>query len=122
MELLRQVLDEVRQGKKHFCPENESLEAIETFQKIGERLKFSETKGYLSVRFRVSRSRSNYGNILDAFITSGLTFEGEQFLAKLELPEEDSRRNKIIEMKPSLYGFSIDLPEAFRWLKSKWKK
>ena len=124
MELLRQVLAEIKAGKRSFKPDDDSQASLENFQSVVQRLESAETRGYLK-ELRVQRSRGcdSFGLAKLAVVIGSLTFEGEQFLAAGQLNSPKSvSASSIFQVKPGAFGVSVDLLALYRWMRQKWWK
>ena len=121
MDLIREALEQVRNGKTRFAPETETAEEIRSFQEFAAALKSASDSGYINATFIQSRMRDTHGYTLEAIVSGPLTHEGLQYLA----PVADTNRAKdseIIQFKPNIYGVGIDLRAAYGWLKQKLRK
>lgn len=75
---IHELLERIDSGQDHFSPKEERPETDRQFQSTVKTLKAMEKAGLIG---KVS-TRNNRGVYLAAKVTDGLTFEGEQTLAK----------------------------------------
>lgn len=121
MELMRNILSEIHSGKTHFKPNGESAEALDEFQAIAKRIESAKDSGYIKdAKVLRSKSHKSYNLARQVIALGPLTLEGEQFLnnSKGNKKSAPSLEN-IIQLKPSFFGFGIDLIAVYKWLKNK---
>lgn len=87
MQLIKEILTQIENGKNRFEPEDDSIQSIKEFQKIATRIKHAEQRGFLGkAHYQKSMKRDSHSQYITALIEGGLTFEGEKFLNG-ELPD-----------------------------------
>lgn len=81
MDVLRDVLEQVRNGKRDFTPDGDSRDEIIAFQEIAEALVHANDLGYLEC---LGNRESDSGERLYSMVivTSGLTYPGQQYLGE----------------------------------------
>ena len=121
VDLIREALKQVRNGKTRFAPETETAEGLRSFQEVAAALKSASNSGYIHATFIESGKRGTHGYTLEAIVSGSLTHEGLQYLA----PVADvslAKASDIIQLKPNIYGLGIDLRAAYGWLIRKLRK
>ena len=121
MDLIREALEQVRNGKTRFAPEAETVEGLKSFQEVAAALKSASNSGYINATFIQSRMRDTYGYTLEAIVSGPLTHEGLQYLAQAA-DTNLAKDSDIIQLKPNIYGLGIDLRAAYGWLRGKLRK
>lgn len=118
MDQLREVLRQVQQGKKSFSPEASTPEGVKAFQPTAAAIKHASDLRYLSAVFRQSKMIGTHGCILQAVITSPLSYTGTQFLASLHGAQDQPKSTdaEVFQFKPSFWGMSIDLKALYKKL------
>ncbi len=120
MELLQTILREVKSGKRSFTPEADTKESLADFQPIAKRLQSAHAQGYITkVSVKEGHGLETHGSVLGALVSGGLTFEGEQFLQQLQTPESKENFPPILQLKPGIWGMSIDLNALWQRIKKK---
>lgn len=120
MDLLRTVLQEIADGTTVFRPKSSSEQDMQDFQPIARVLAHADRQGFLE-SFAPHKESSTGNRWYDLVtVSGGLSYEGQQFLAS---PPADSEPNleKIIQLRPSIYGVGVDLRELWRKWKSRGK-
>lgn len=89
------------------------------FQPIAKILVHAHKKNYLESCIHHKESDTRHGWYDLVIVLGGLSREGEIFLAAPESDETEDNLEKIIQLKPSIYGVSVDLNALWRRWKSK---
>jgi len=116
MDQLREALRQVQVGVKSFEPDSSTIDAINAFQPLAAALKHANDLGYFSAAFRRSKMIGTHGCILQVIVTTPLSYEGAKFLQTAASANENerSRDADIFQLKPSVWGVSIDLKALYR--------
>ena len=120
MGIVKQILIEIKEGKKSFKSASSSESDMEDFQSVAKILFHADKQGWLdSFKAHLDRRTTNqwYDLIL---VQKGLSHEGEQYLQNIS--SEDNAVSKtqedIIDLKPNFMGLGVNLNALLRW----WKK
>jgi len=93
-DLLREVLEEVRNGKTSFQPKSDNQEDIVSFQPVAAALKHAKNIGYINAEFRDSHMIGISGCTVIALVTGPLTYSGLQYLeARRQMRHETGTDN-----------------------------
>jgi hypothetical protein len=115
MNEFQELLKSIQSGQKHFSPKTNQLGDMEAFQHVAKMPIHADQKGLIDdlKTHRESSSGNSWYNL--AFITGGLSYQGEIF-ANME-----PQRKEILELKPTFHGVSVDIKEAVIRLIQRWK-
>jgi hypothetical protein len=120
MNIVRQILLEIREGKKSFRPVSNSHSDMEDFQSVAKVLIHADQQGWLNscIVHRESRTANDQYDLI--LVEKGISYEGEQYLD--DIPSDNNTNSSapedIIEVKPSIFGVGVNLNALMRW----WKK
>ncbi len=121
MDVLKEVLGEVKNGKKSFKPTGSSKEQMEDFQSVAKLLIYANEQKFLGSFLLHKESRS--GNMwYDLIQANGLSHKGDLFLLSNATESCDPLINEIVQLKPNFYGLGIDLNAVIRWWKARTKE
>lgn len=125
MDLLKDLLKEISEGKKIFKPEDASETSMEAFQPIAKALVHAKERGYLD-KFNIHReSRTSHGWYDLVSVQGGLTYSGKEYLASRAsptTPKEPRGEEDIIELRPNISGIGVNLNALWRRWKNRNKK
>lgn len=125
MELLKELLKEISEGKKLFKPEDTSETSMEAFQPIAKALVYANKCGYLDKCNIHRESRTSHGWYDLILVQGGLSYLGKEYLAtgaSSTAPQELRGEEDIIELKPNISGIGVNLNAFLRWWKNRNKK
>lgn len=119
MNVLRETLKEIQNGKTTFQPISRSESDMRGFQPIAKILSSANNKGLLESFFS-HKETETYHNWYDIVIVKGgLSHKGEQYLTEIH-NKNAKRKDDIIQLKPSIYGIGIDLKALWRHVENHW--
>ena len=82
MIFLKNILNEISDGKRSYSPGDDSLEEIKNFQSIANYLVYADQNNLIQgIKSQKTMSRENYGVYINILLMGGLTLEGERYLA-----------------------------------------
>jgi hypothetical protein len=113
MVILKEILQEINNGKKLFKPQSATDEDFINFQPIAKVLVFANDEGYLD-GFQFHKESQTGNRWYDLIMIDGLSHKGESFLVSSNR-EAEIKLIDAIEFKPNFYGVRVDL-------KTIWKK
>ena len=125
MELLKELLRQISEGKKIFRPEDTSAASMEAFQAIAKALVHANERGFLDKCNIHRESRTSHGWYDLVSVQGGLTYSGIEYLASgasPTTPKGSRTEEDIIELKPNISGIGVNLNALFRWWKNRNKK
>ena len=112
MDLIREVLQQVHDGKTRFIAESQAQDDLASFQPVASALKRAKELGYISAVFVESGMRDTLGFVKVVEITGPISHEGAQYLASATasgaMPVATSTENaKVFHLKPTIYGMAL---------------
>ena len=120
MDILKNVLLEIKHGNSKFTPTSDSEPDMKDFQSIAKLLIHADQEGLLnSIKIhQESRTKNSWYDFV--VVQNGLSFKGEQYLDKISANEEITSeiQKDIVELKPNFMGLGLNLNALWRW----WKK
>lgn len=136
MSTLVSVLEEVGEGKSRFSPTSTAEADMRDFQPIAKFLLHAQQEGFLEkcVPHKESQTGNDWYDLI--MVVGGLSYKGEMFLRQSvqtntthyidkifqqSIPANAEKDiNDIFQLKPNIYGFSIDLKALWkRWKQRK---
>jgi len=93
MDVLRNVLREVKEGKREFAPASESPADLNDFQPIAKALIYAHTQSFLERCIPAQTSVSGDLQYNVVLVPGGLSYRGEQFLLEEDAKGESEAEN-----------------------------
>ncbi len=129
MDVLREVLTQVREGKTSFQPTGPSEDEIRAFQPIAKALVYADKRDYLRCR-ALREHRTSNSFYINVYVVSGLTYQGELFLENAPQPLQSEAvsvdptgtpppQEDIFDFKPNFLGFGVNLNALWRWFRKR---
>lgn len=117
MNVLKEILEEIQEGRTIFNPISQSSVEMKNFQPIAKILLFAHKEGLIEGFAEHKESETAY-NLYDfVLVKGGLSYQGEKYLQNIE-DENTEKINKIIQLKPSIYGVEIDIIALWKHFKN----
>ncbi len=118
MDILKNVLEELRSGRKKFTALSQSKEDIKDFQIIAKVLSFANDKGFIDgyLPHKNTETSDFYYDLI--MVTNGLSYQGMQYLESGDEQNNTNTKDDILLLKPSFFGIGIDLNALWRRWKS----
>ena len=121
MNVFKEILQEIQEGRATFNPISESLADMKNFQPIAKIILFAYDEGLLEGCSAHKESETAYNFYDFVLVKGGLNYQGEQYLQNIEdenIEDENiEKMNKIIQLKPSIYGVEIDIIALWKHFK-----
>jgi len=121
MDIVKQILTEIMEGKKSFKPASDSQSDMEDFQSVAKIMIYADQQGWLN-SFKVHREIRTANNWYDLILVqNGLSYEGKQYLQKMFADDNTNSptQEDIIELKPNFMGLGVNLNALLRWCKKR---
>lgn len=113
MDILKNVLEEVKNGRDEFAPRDKTKQSIADFQIIAKALAFANEEKLLD-KYLAHKNTETCDIYYDLILVpTGLNYHGELYLQKNDTPQSE-HKNDILHIKPGIFGVSIDLKEVWR--------
>ena len=120
MELMKQLLEDVKNGKNSFEPLSSTLNDLKEFQLIAKRLISAHESGYIAELKCQKDYRVAGGLVNKILVLNALTIEGEHFLSSKSVAENQTRSEEdIIDLKPNFFGLGVNINALWRQLTNK---
>lgn len=114
MNTLKSVLQEIQVGKVSFTPHSSGEQDMEEFQVIAKILLHADRRGLLeSCKPHKESSTKNHWYDL-VMVNGGLSYDGEQYLARDKEEDSDKELKEIIQLKPNIHGVGVDIKALWR--------
>ena len=115
MDMLREILQEVKDGITTFEPASNAEPDMQDFQAIAKTLIFADAEDLLEKCIPHKESQTSHGWYDLVLVDGGLSYKGEKFMAKAD-GGTNEQEEEIIQLKPNIYGIGVDLKAAWkRW-------
>ena len=117
---LRDLLQQIKNGKKTFAPASDSPTDMEPFQDVAKTLAFANDKGFLEGFAAHKEHRTGNRWYTEVMVKNGLSHQGLEFLEQPTKPQpRASISDDIVKVQPNLYGIGINFNALWRRLRRK---
>jgi len=122
MDVIKQLLTEIKEGKSSFQPASNSKADMADFQSVAKILIYADQEDWLnSIEVhRESRTKNNWYDLI--IVQGGLSYKGGgQYITNPPTVNStySEAQEDIIELKPNFMGLGINLNALFRYFKKK---
>jgi hypothetical protein len=119
MDTLREVLKEIQSGTTNFRPASNDEKDMLDFQPIAKILAYAHDAGLLDNCVPHKENVTGHHWYDSVLVLGGLSHKGEMFLAKPTGGDAEASLEEIIQLKPSVYGISVNLKALWKRWKSR---
>lgn len=104
MDVVKQILTEIINGKKKFTPASDSQSDLETFQSVAKVLIYADQQGWLDsfLPHPLNRNGKSYYDLI--LVQNGLSYEGELYLQNMS-QDNNSNTGEAKYGSPKQYNF-----------------